>query len=70
MLNINYGHNEELLNNCKKLKEYAIFVSKVKGHLKKEELLDIAIDKAIDECIDMDVLKDILLKQRSEVTSY
>lgn len=67
MLNINYGHNEELLNNCKKLKEYAIFVSKVKGHLKNEDSLNIAIDKAIDECIEMNVLKDILLKQRSEV---
>lgn len=52
MLNINYGHNKELLTACKPLGEYAWFVSQVrKNHAannanKNKEPLDIGV--AID----------------------
>lgn len=65
MLNINYGHNEELLNKCKRLKDYAYFVAKVKELKKTEDSLKDAIDKAIDECIKEEVLVDILLRHRT-----
>ena len=33
MLNINYGHNRELMEKCRRLKEYAIFVDRVRKNL-------------------------------------
>lgn len=65
MLNINYGHNEELLNKCKPLKEYSIFTTRVKDHRRNGLSLKAAINKAIDECIEEGVLMDILLKHRT-----
>ena len=32
MLNINYGKNRELLENCRRLEEYSIFVAKVREY--------------------------------------
>ena len=34
MLNINYGHNRALMEKCRCLKEYAIFVATVRENLK------------------------------------
>ena len=66
MYNINYGHNKKLLDACKALKEYSYLVNAVQRNLKvlpKEE----AIDRAVKECIDQNILRDVLIKFRSEV---
>lgn len=65
MLNINYGHNEELLNKCRPLKEYSIFTTKVKDYKKRGMSLKDAVDQSIDECIEEGVLVDILLRHRT-----
>ena len=65
MLNINYGHNEELLNKCKPLKDYSIFTTKVKDYKRIGLSLEDAVDKAIDECIEEGVLMDILFRHRT-----
>ena len=66
MINVNEGHNKELLDNCKILQEYAAFINLVRKYIhiygKKA-----GIDKAVDECIMNDILKDILVKNKSEV---
>lgn len=67
MLNINYGRNHELMEKCRRLEEYAIFVSTVRKHKKEEVSLVEAITLAIDECIEKGILVDILTKQRNEV---
>lgn len=67
MLNINYGHNEKLLNSCKRLHDYSYFIEEVNRGLDKGYILEEAINRAIDDCIKKDVLADILLKCRSEV---
>lgn len=68
MLNINYGHNKELMEKCKRLEEYAIFVEKVRQYAKEyPDRLDKAITKAIDDCIKEEVLKDFLIERKSEV---
>ena len=68
MLNINYGHNKELMEKCRRLEEYAIFVAKLREYAKiYPKRLDIAITKAIDECIVEGVLKDFLIERKSEV---
>ena len=68
MLNINYGHNKELMEKCRKLEEYAIFVARLREYAKKyPNRLDLAITKAMDDCIAEGILKDFLTKRKSEV---
>ena len=68
MLNINYGHNRELMQKCRRLEEYAIFISKVREHTTRDpKNLSEAIERAVDECIDEGILADILSSQKAEV---
>ena len=69
MLNINYGHNKELMKRCRKLKEYAQFIDIIRHYLKGNEHLsnEQAISKAIDDCIQNNILRDILQKERLRV---
>lgn len=68
MLNINYGRNKELLNKCRRLEEYAIFVAKVRQYAAEDiEKRESAITRAIDECIEEGILADILKEQKAEV---
>ena len=69
MLNINYGHNKELMERCRKLKEYAQFIDIIRHYLKenKQWSNEQAISKAIDDCIQNNILRDILQKERLRV---
>ena len=67
MLNINYGHNQELMKHCRKLEEYSIFVQCVREYIQSEPSVEDALEKAIDTCINQDVLADFLKKHRVEV---
>lgn len=67
MLNINMGHNVELMQNCRRLWEYAAFVETVNTNLDNGYSLDHAVNTAIDTCIQQNILKDILTQSRSEV---
>ena len=69
MLNINYGHNQELMKHCRRLKEYSIFVQCVREYIQSEPSVEDALEKAIDTCINQDVLADFLKKHRAEVTN-
>lgn len=65
VLNINGGYNTELLEACQTLKEYVLYVEKVRKYVKQLPLEE-AVDLAIDECIKKNVLKDYLSKYRAE----
>lgn len=67
MLNINYGHNMELMNKCRRLHDYAYFVNEVNQNLKKGYPFEKSIYLAMEHCEKSDILRDILGKQRSEV---
>lgn len=67
MLNINYGHNQELMKHCRRLEEYSIFVQCVREYIQSEPSVEDALEKAIDTCIHQDVLADFLKKHRAEV---
>lgn len=67
MLNINYGHNRELMEKCRRLKEYAIFVDRVRKNLETKKSLEEAIMQTIDDCIRDEILRDILIQQKAEV---
>ena len=68
LLNINYGHNRALMEKCRRLEEYALFVAKVRMYMKEQTMsLKKAITVAMKECIEEGILQDILTKQRDEV---
>lgn len=65
-ININRGHNEQLLNKCKVLADYAYFVAEVRRNLDTMALEE-AVETAVDACIEQDILKDFLREQKAEV---
>lgn len=67
VININYGHNEELLNSCKRLHDYSYFIANVRDNLGKGMRQKEAVVSAIDDCIKEGILEDVLLKHRAEV---
>ena len=68
--NINYGKNRAIMDECRWLDEYMMFVDKVREYhnSKDEEELEDDINKAIDYCIENDILKEFLSERRGEVT--
>ena len=67
MLNINYGYNQKLMELCKPLKEYSIFVDIVRKHQKNEKNSTIAAQKAVEECIKKKILLNILLREKGDI---
>ena len=65
--NINKGNNHAFLSECRVLREYMVFVDKIREKLRKGQLIDEAIDQAIHECIEENVLKDFLINRGDEV---
>lgn len=55
VININPGHNEELVGGCGALNGYMTYVSKVKEY-RKDIGVEAAVNKAVDECIKENVL--------------
>ena len=66
VLNINEGHNAKLMENCRTLKEYSIYVARVRKYA-NEMSLNEAVDRAVDECITEGVLEEFLRQNRAEV---
>ena len=66
-LNINAGHNRELLSRCRILNEYALFNDKVQRYLRESGDIQKAVPKAIDDCIEEGVLTDFLSREKAEV---
>ena len=65
MLNINKGHNQELMNACHTLRDYSEYVARIRTYSAEMPLAD-AVEKAITECINENILRDFLLKNRAE----
>ena len=67
VININLGHNNELMKQCTTLKEYATFIDKIKEGLHEGLKTEEAVRGAVDWCIENSILKDYLVKHKSEV---
>lgn len=67
VLNINYGHNQELMEECPLLEEYSHFVSISREYLAQGMERQEAYTVAIDYCIEHDILKNFLRENRMEV---
>lgn len=67
--NINHGKNSELLGKCPFLKDYMTFVDYVRDKHKENAYKDLeyCIEWAIDRCIEENVLRDFLIRRRTEV---
>ena len=67
--NINKGKNKELLERCKWLSDYMVFVDKVREYHndRDEDDLEEDINKAIDYCISNGYLEKFFTSRRSEV---
>lgn len=63
--NINLGCNNELLDACCLLKEYAQYVAQVRAYAEKLPLPE-AVEKAVDDCIRNNILAEFLAKNQAE----
>ncbi len=68
MININSGYNKELLEKCKLLKEYVLYVERVRQYTASMGLQE-AVERAVTECISEDILSEFLLTYRAEAIS-
>lgn len=66
VLNINPGMNERLKEKCQDLKQYMIYIERVRKYARSMSLKE-AVTRAVNECIRENVLRDFLLEQKSEV---
>ena len=65
MLDINPGYNEELMNTCKTLRDYAEYTERVRWYAETMEL-ESAVARAITECIKEGILAEFISKNRAE----
>lgn len=68
MININFGHNQPLMDACRELYEYAYLIEQVRIGTRAGLALPDAIDQAVLHCIEHDILKRFLTHHRAEVT--
>ena len=64
--NINRGFNDEIMDACRTLREYAMYVEQVRAYAKQLPLGE-AVEKAVDYCIKAGILSEFLRKNRAEV---
>ena len=64
---ININNNPELLEKCRILAEYNIFINEVYTNISKFDTMESAIDAAIQNCINNHVLEGFLEAHRAEV---
>ena len=67
MLNINWGHNRELMEKCEKLKEYAQFIAQIRQNSAQGMSREAAVIAAVDTCIESGILKEMLSQHKAEV---
>ena len=68
MLNVNDGHNNELMEHCRTLKEYAQYVARVRKYAGDPDIvLEEAVERAVEECIKEGILTEFLMRNRAEV---
>lgn len=64
--NINMGNSRELFEKCRPMRDYMIFVDKVRRYSQEQPLED-SVERTIRECMEEDVMADFLKRNRAEV---
>ncbi|MCI8831707.1 MAG: hypothetical protein HFG43_12125, partial [Lachnospiraceae bacterium] len=65
VLNINFGHNGKLLESCPLLKEYMLYVERVRNYTKIMGL-NRGVEQAVGECIEEGILAEFLSNWKAE----
>ncbi|MDY5526425.1 MAG: hypothetical protein SPF95_09720, partial [Eisenbergiella porci] len=60
------GHNKELMDKCRTLREYSQYVDRVRKYAKRMRIEE-AVERAVTECTREGILADFLSSQRAEV---
>ncbi len=67
VININLGHNNDILKGCQTLLGYSQLIDKIREYITQGHSHGKAVDLAITYCIDHNILYDFLAKHRAEV---
>ena len=68
IMNVDDGHNNELTEHCRTLKEYAQYVARVRKYAADSDIvLEEAVERAVEECIKEGILAEFLMRNRAEV---
>ena len=68
MLNINYGHNAELMKKCEALNGYSLYISKFREYNESGKFTHSeSAEKALDYCINNNVMTEFFKERRKEV---
>ncbi|WP_294474230.1 hypothetical protein [uncultured Ruminococcus sp.] len=67
MINVNYGHNNSLLEDCMPLGDYSFFVERVRQNYTIYGDADKAIDRSLEELPDNSLIKPFLMNNKAEV---
>lgn len=67
LLNINFGHNQELMEKCRILKEYALFIHTIRSKISVGLPFQEVVETAVEDCISKNILSEILRKNKAEV---
>lgn len=66
VININVGYNEDIKRACKTLNDYSIYVQRVRDYRTEGMSIEEAVDFTIEECIRDGVLREFLIKHKTE----
>lgn len=66
VINVNAGYNQDVMKACKTLADYADFVQRIREYKEKGMTIAEAVDVVIEECIKENILKEFLIRNRSE----
>ena len=69
MLNINFGHNRQLMEACHELYEYSYLIEQIRIGTRSGLNFPDAIDQAVENCIVQHILESFLKQYRAEVTN-
>ena len=67
--NVNYDKGAKLLEKCKTLQEYSMFMHMVRTKFIEIGELEIAVKESIRECIENNILAEYLMEQRGNIMS-
>ena len=67
VLNVNYNHNNDLMERCVALRDYSILIQRIRDNLNSGKGIEDAVTDAVDSCIKDHIMEDFLIKDKAGV---
>ena len=67
MINISIGNNAELMEKCRLLHDYVVFIGLIRDYVSQENDINTAVTLAINQAISHNILKEVLSVHTAEV---